>query len=165
MYDYLIIGGALLVVVILFVYLYSKDAEVSKKFFLYERSIEDLNKKVFDLEKALKKKDSSNELKKEIKEYVDSIIEENLEKISEFVLLQRDENRASFEKFKSEIIEKIERVNERVKNINLIPEEFHSNEKSIIELYEKGLSVSEIARRLRIGIGEVELVLKIEGIK
>ncbi len=165
MYDYLIIGGALLVVVILFVYLYSKDAEVSKKFFLYERSIEDLNKKVFDLEKALKKKDSSNELKKEIKEYVDSIIEENLEKISEFVLLQRDENRAGFEKFKSEIIEKIERVNERVKNINLIPEEFHSNEKSIIELYEKGLSVSEIARRLRIGIGEVELVLKIEGIK
>jgi len=164
-YDYLIIGGALLVVVILFVYLYSKDAEVSKKFFLYERSIEDLNKKVFDLEKALKKKDSSNELKKEIKEYVDSIIEENLEKISEFVLLQRDENRAGFEKFKSEIIEKIERVNERVKNINLIPEEFHSNEKSIIELYEKGLSVSEIARRLRIGIGEVELVLKIEGIK
>ncbi len=165
MYDYLIMGGVLLVIVILLIYLYSKDAETSKKFFLYERSIEDLNKKVFELEKALKKKNSSDELKREIKEYIDSAIEENLEKISEFVLLQRDENRANYEKFKNEMIEKIERINERVKNINMIPEEFHSNEKSIIDLYEKGLSVSEIARRLRIGIGEVELVLKIEGIK
>jgi len=46
-----------------------------------------------------------------------------------------------------------------------LSEGYVSNEKKIISLYNKGLSVSEIARNLRVGIGEVELVLKIEGIK
>jgi hypothetical protein len=160
----MIYGAVGFIVFILLVYIYAKDSEVSKKFFLYEKSIEDLNKKIYDLEKRLNEKNSSYD-KEEIKEYIDEIIEENLQKISGFVLSSKKEQDSKLSNIKDEVIEKLQNLDEKIKNFTSLPESYQSNEKKIINLYHKGLSVSEIARNLRIGIGEVELVLKIEGIK
>lgn len=164
MYDYLIYGAVGFIVFILLIYIYTKDNEVSKKFFLYEKSIEDLNKKIYDLEKKLNEKKESYD-KQEIKEYIDELVEENLQKITAFVLSSKKEQDAKLSGIKDEVAQKLQNLEEKVKNFTSLPESYQSNEKKIINLYHKGLSVSEIARNLRIGIGEVELVLKIEGIK
>ncbi len=164
MFDYLLFGAGGFAVFILLVYIYTKDSETSKKFFLYEKSIEDLNKKIYDLEKILNKNKNSFD-KEEIQEYVDELVEENFEKITGFIVASKKEQEEKFNEIKDEVIEKLGNLEEKIKNFTSLSESYVSNEKKIISLYNKGLSVSEIARNLRVGIGEVELVLKIEGIK
>ena len=163
MYDYLIYGAIAFIFFIFLIYIYTKDSETSKKFFLYEKAIEDLNKKLYDIEKELK--NSSNISKDELKEYIDEVIEENLQKITQFILSAKEEEEKRFEKIESTIEDKFAGLEDKIKGFTVIPENYQTNEKKIVSLYNKGLSVSEIARNLRIGIGEVELVLKIEGIK
>ena len=164
MYDYLIYGAAGFVFFILLIYIQTKDSETSKKFFLYEKAIEDLNKKIYDLEKELKQKNSAVD-KQEIKEYIDENIEESLQKITQFVISFKNEQEKYLSEIKDNMEEKLTLIDDKIKNFTIMPESYSSNEKKIVNLYNKGLSVSEIARNLRIGIGEVELVLKIEGIK
>ena len=164
MYDYLIYGAVGFVFFILLIYIQTKDSETSKKFFLYEKAIEDLNKKIYDLEKELKQKNSAVN-KQEIKEYIDENIEESLQKITQFVISFKNEQEKYLSEIKDNMEEKLTLIDDKIKNFTVMPESYSSNEKKIVNLYNKGLSVSEIARNLRIGIGEVELVLKIEGIK
>ena len=164
MYDYLIYGAAGFVFFMLLIYIQTKDSEMSKKFFLYEKAIEDLNKKIYDLEKELKKQDSMSD-KHEIKEYIDDNIEESLQKITQFIVSFKNEQEKYLSEIKDNMEEKLTFIDDKIKNLTIMPESYSSNEKKIVNLYNKGLSVSEIARNLRIGIGEVELVLKIEGIK
>ncbi len=164
MYDYLIYGAAGFVFFILLIYIQTKDSETNKKFFLYEKAIEDLNKKIYDLEKELKQKNSAVD-KQEIKEYIDENIEESLQKITQFVISFKNDQEKYLLEIKDNMEEKLTLIDDKIKNFTIMPESYSSNEKKIVNLYNKGLSVSEIARNLRIGIGEVELVLKIEGIK
>ncbi len=164
MYDYLIYGAVGFVFFILLIYIQTKDSETNKKFFLYEKAIEDLNKKIYDLEKELKQKNSAVD-KQEIKEYIDENIEESLQKITQFVISFKNEQEKYLSEIKDNMEEKLTLIDDKIKNFTIMPESYSSNEKKIVNLYNKGLSVSEIARNLRIGIGEVELVLKIEGIK
>lgn len=164
MYDYLIYGAAGFVFFMLLVYIQTKDSEMSKKFFLYEKAIEDLNKKIYDLEKELKQQDNMSD-KHEIKEYIDENIEESLQKITQFIVSFKNEQEKYLSEIKDNMEEKLTFIDDKIKNLTIMPESYSSNEKKIVNLYNKGLSVSEIARNLRIGIGEVELVLKIEGIK
>jgi len=163
-YDYLIYGAMAFVFLILLFYMHTKDSEVSKKFFLYEKAIEDLNKKIYDIEKKLKAKDDISH-KEQLKEYVDEVLEENLQKVTQFVVSFKSEQEQELTDTKAQMMQKIDQIEDKVKNFVVMPESYQSNEKKIVNLYNKGLSVSEIARNLRIGIGEVELVLKIEGIK
>ncbi len=88
-----------------------------------------------------------------------------MQKITQFILSAKEEEEKRFEKIESTIEDKLAGLEDKIKGFTVIPENYQTNEKKIVSLYNKGLSVSEIARNLRIGIGEVELVLKIEGIK
>jgi len=162
--NYLIIGLICLVLLILMIYLYTKDSESSRKFFLYERAIEDLNKKIYELEKSSKREHSADD-DEEFKNYIDEIFESSMEKITHFIVTSRKKDEEDIKKLIDKVDSKLAHVEEKLKAINTIPESYQMNDKKIVNLYEKGLSVSEIARNLRVGIGEVELVLKIAGIK
>ncbi len=164
MYDYLIYAAIAFIFFILLIYIQTKDSETTKKFFLYEKAIEDLNKKIYDLENELKQKDSIV-TKEEIKEYIDENIEDSLQKLTQFVISSKNKQEKYLLEIKDDLEEKLALIDDKIKNFTLMPDSYSSNEKKIVSLYNKGLSVSEIARNLRIGIGEVELVLKIEGIK
>ncbi len=164
MYDYLIYAAIAFIFFILLIYIQTKDSETTKKFFLYEKAIEDLNKKIYDLENELKQKDSIV-TKEEIKEYIDENIEDSLQKLTQFVISSKNKQEKYLLEIKDNLEEKLALIDDKIKNFTLMPDSYSSNEKKIVSLYNKGLSVSEIARNLRIGIGEVELVLKIEGIK
>ncbi len=163
MYDYLIYGAIAFVFFILLIYIYTKDSEASRKFFLYEKAIEELNKKLYEVEKELNSINSVN--KDELRDYIDEVVEDSLQKITKFVLSSKEEEEKRLEKIEATIEDKLAGLEDKVKSLTAIPENYQTNEKKIVSLYNKGLSVSEIARNLRIGIGEVELVLKIEGIK
>ncbi len=162
--NYLIIGAICLAIVVMLIYMYTKDSEASRKFFLYEKAIEELNKKIYELEKELQKQNSSKYID-EMKEYIDARFENDMRKITEFVLTLRKEMEDSIKELTDEIYNKINYMDEKLKNFNTMPETYQINDKKIITLYNKGLSISEIARNLRVGMGEVELVLKIAGIK
>ncbi len=164
MYDYAIIATGFLFLIIIFIYMYIKDSEVNRKFYLYEKAIEDLNKKIYTLEK-----NSKNTKKKididEIREYIDEKIEENIEKITSFVVESHNKTENSIKEIMNSLTEKMNTVDEKIKKYSTLPDTYQSNDKRVVSLYNKGLTVSEIAKNLRMGIGEVELVLKIAGIK
>jgi len=163
-YDYAIIAAASLFLIIIFIYMYIKDSEISRKFYLYEKAIEDLNKKIYTLEKNSKNVKKEIDID-EIREYIDERIEENIEKITSFVVESHNKTEKSVKEIVDNLMEKIDIVDEKIKKYSALPDTYQSNDKRVVSLYNNGLTVSEIAKNLRMGIGEVELVLKIAGIK
>ncbi len=162
--NYLVIGAICLVLVIMLIYMYTKDQETIRKFSLYEKAIEELNKKLYELEKESQKQNINKDINK-MKEYIDTRFENDMQKITEFVLASRKEMENAIKELIEEAYNKINYMDEKIKNFNTMPETYQMNDKKIITLYNEGLSISEIARNLRVGMGEVELVLKIAGIK
>lgn len=161
MYDYMIIGAVVLFFIIMIVYLNIKDSEASRKFILYERAIEDLNKKIYQLEKSSIVEDEEDDKEEHIKEYIDERLEEDIKKVTDFVV-------EYYRKLNNEIDainKKLEGIEEKIKKFSSLPDSYETNDKKVISLYNSGLTVSEIAKNLRMGIGEVELVLKIAGLK
>ncbi|NPA73577.1 MAG: hypothetical protein GXO12_02590, partial [Epsilonproteobacteria bacterium] len=70
-----------------------------------------------------------------------------------------------FKELSREIFDRINAIEEKIKQYSSLPDTYQSNDKRVVSLYNDGLTVSEIAKNLRMGIGEVELVLKIAGLK
>ncbi len=164
MYNYIIIGLLIFFIIIVYIYLVIKDNESSKKFYLYEKAIEDLNKKIFDLEKNKQKKDT--EIDKEyFQNYIDEKLKEDIQNITVFVLNSKKEMENELSNAKNDILKQVEYISEKIKNFASMQQTYQTNDKKIISLYNEGFGVNEIARKLRIGIGEVELVLKLAGIK
>ena len=70
------------------------------------------------------------------------------------------------ERFKEEQTARIDRLESRTKEMSGLPTgTSSSNEKMIVAQYARGRSEAEIAKDLRIGIGEVDLVLKLANLK
>ena len=68
--------------------------------------------------------------------------------------------------FRDEQSARIDRIESRTKEMSfasVVPSS--SNEKMILSLFAKGKSEAEIAKDLRIGVGEVDLVLKLANLK
>ncbi len=164
MYNYIIIGLLIFFIIIIYVYLIVKDNETNKKFYLYEKAIENLNKKIFDLEKNKQTKDIE-EYKEYFQNYIDEKLKEDIQNITVFVLNLKKEIDNELSNAKNDILKQIEYISEKIKNFASMQQTYQTNDKKIISLYNEGFGVNEIARKLRIGIGEVELVLKLAGIK
>ncbi len=164
MFDYMIVGSVVLFFIIMVAYIYIKDNESSRKLLLYEKAIEELNKKIYMLEKNLSSKDEEKD-EEDLKTYIHERLENDMEKFGNFVLSSQKELRTQMREEMERITKRVDRIEENIKNFSSISNVHQSNDKKIIDLYNKGLSISEIARNLRIGLGEVELVLKIAGIR
>ena len=68
--------------------------------------------------------------------------------------------------FRDEQSARIDRLENRTKEMSFASSSpSSSNEKVIVSQYAKGRSEAEIAKDLRIGIGEVDLVLKLANLK
>ncbi len=113
--------GVLLALILLFVYL--KDAESNKKFERFERVIEDLNHQVHTLEHNL-----------------DLKMQENQKHIEDFLQKAKSTGTVSY------------------------ASSISNNKNMIIALHKKGKKHHEIAKELRIGLGEVEFVLKMHNL-
>lgn len=160
------IGLALLVVVI-FLMVYIRDIEITKKLAIYERSIEELNYQNHVLNKALKEQSTKEQF--DVKAFERKMLELAKQEVQQTVIpmvssLQDIEG--IIERFKEEQTARIDRLESRTKEMSGIPTgTSSSNEKMIVAQYARGRNEAEIAKDLRIGIGEVDLVLKLANLK
>lgn len=156
-------------VIIIFLMVYIRDIEVNKKLLIYEKSIEELNYQNHVLNKTLNdftQKEQpafdAKELEKKILEHVKEEIHQNVIP----VVGSLKEVERIIQHFKDEQSTRIDRLESRTKEMSFASSApSSSNEKMILSQYERGKSEAEIAKDLRIGIGEVDLVLKLANLK
>ncbi|AFL67501.1 DUF6115 domain-containing protein [Sulfurospirillum barnesii] len=162
--------GLAALVIIVFLMVYIRDVEVNKKLLVYEKSIEELNYQNHVLNKAL------NELRsiekeptldpKEIEKKIMFTLKEEIHKNVLPVIGALKEIENIIQDFKDEQSTRIDRIESRTKEMSFVSSSpSSSNEKLIIAHYARGKSEAEIAKDLRIGIGEVDLVLKLANLK
>lgn len=157
-----------LLVVIIFLMVYLRDIEVNKKLAIFERSIEELNYQNHVLNKSFN--DIAKQESFDAKAFERKMLEMTKSDIQQGVLpiissLQDIER--IIEGFKEEQSARIDRLENRTKEMSNLSSSgtSSSNEKMIIAQYSRGRSEAEIAKDLRIGIGEVDLVLKLANLK
>lgn len=159
--------GLTALVVIIFLMVFVRDMEINKKLLIYEKSIEELNYQNHVLNKAIN--DISKKENVEMKTFEQKMIERMKSEVQSTVLpmissLQDIET--IMENFKEEQSARIDRIESRTKEMNCLPSSTSSsNEKMIVAQYARGKSEAEIAKDLRIGIGEIDLVLKLANLK
>ena len=160
--------GVIVLVVIIMLIGSMKEAETNKKLSRYAQSIDNLSQQNHFLKKEIlalaKNKEQfidemEDELNRKIKEQVKQNVYPILNSMREIESVMQ-----SFQEEQSQRIDQIE--NTRRKEINYSPKnQTMSNEKLIITQYSQGKSEALIAKDLRIGIGEVDLVLKLANLK
>jgi len=153
--------------VILFFLIFIREQEVNKKFKLYEKAIEDLNRENHKLYQEIKdiplpeSFDTENlnvQIQKEVNEEVRKSLMPMVDSIKEIESVMSN--------FQNEQIERIDALENSKKEVNFRPTNMaESNEKLIIHNYKNGKSEAMIAKDLRIGIGEVDLILKLANLK
>ncbi len=152
---------------VLFFLNFIRDQEVSRKLKIYEKIIEDLNrenhstaKKIENIlsQKHLEFDAIETKLKAKVADEVQKSLAPLVESIKEIEDVMRD--------FQDEQIMRIDALEDGKKTVNFVaPNMVDSNEKLIISQYKKGKSEAMIAKDLRIGIGEVDLILKLANLK
>lgn len=159
--------GLTALVIIIFLMVFVRDMEINKKLLIYEKSIEELNYQNHVLNKAIN--DVAKKENVEFKAFEQKMIERMKSEVQSTVLpmissLQDIET--IMENFKEEQSARIDRIESRTKEMNCLPSSTSSsNEKMIVAQYARGKSEAEIAKDLRIGIGEIDLVLKLANLK
>lgn len=161
----LIYGGFGLVLIILFILVFLKDAEASKKFARYEKVLETIMQENHLIKKQLKNIETSgiadldaDEIEGRLEQRLNNVINSKITPIIK--TLQGIEE--SIGNFQAEQQNRLYSLEERTKDINRISSFGEANEdQRIIDMYNTGKSVESIAKNLRIGVGKVELVLKL----
>ena len=157
-----------LLVVIIFLMVYLRDIEVNKKLAIFERSIEELNYQNHVLNKAFN--DIAKQENFDAKAFERKMMELNKNDIQQSIvpiITSLQDIESIIESFKEEQSARIDRLENRTKEMSNLSSSgtSSSNEKMIIAQYSRGRSEAEIAKDLRIGIGEVDLVLKLANVK
>lgn len=157
-------------VVIIFLMVYIRDVEVNKKLLIYEKSIEELNYQNHVLNKTLNElsmatKEPAVDLKALESKILNHVKEEIHQSVLPLVGSLKDVEKI-MQNFRDEQSARIDRLENRTKEMSFASSSpSSSNEKVIVAQYAKGRSEAEIAKDLRIGIGEVDLVLKLANLK
>ena len=163
MIDVILVGLISIGVFALFVFVAVRESAINKKLKTYDRSFDILNKEIFALRKELKGKgsipidlDSKFATAEEFEEFTNIII-------SKIRDMQNDSNN-----FKQSVFDKFEdaKVKEQTSHTMSLPLSASiADESKIISLFESGFSLEDIARQLRVNVGEIEFVLKLNNVK
>jgi len=165
--DLIAIIAFIIVLSLIIFFIYLKDKEMNKKLSIYEKAIEDLNKRIFLLEKNQKKiiLSQNTDIEHEIKKIENSIkfrVEEAVVPLTKSI----KDIQWIVNKFQNEIDSRIENLEVLTKEMNsLISSGDKIDENKIIELYKEGMNIDEIAKMQKISQGKVDLVLKLANLK
>jgi DNA-binding NarL/FixJ family response regulator len=159
------LGFGIVLLIILFLN-YLKDIETAKRFKRFENSVEDLHKKVYRLQQM-----QSPNLEIEL-DKVEALIEDKVKKDLEDVAIPLADAIHHIKESIQTIQNKVEHKSEERSNMHkeslhdIDPDDtlLRPNE-DIVELYKQGYSEKEISRELSVGQEQVELTLKINGLK
>ena len=138
--------GLIILFAVIFVFFYIKDSESQGRLLRYEKSLDDLHKELYKLQKILKNieqetpQDVEKRLRSEFRETIDNI----------YAIIEKDRE---YVDNKLAIIE------------NKMKEPFHFgnniDDKRIIAMFRDGWSTESIAKELMLSKSEVEFTLKL----
>ena len=171
--DFYMIVGIALVSILGLAYLFIKDLENQRKLKSYEKSIEDLNKQLYNFQKkfdSLKENNQSdmqnssksidakvNEMRAELQNDLKNALSNISPLIDVLEGIQK-----SFQIHKNKIDLRMEQIEERVKSVLSISNILSSSdEERIVSMFKEGKAPEEIAKELRLTKGEVDFVLKV----
>jgi len=157
----LMIAALATVMLIVIIYLAIKEKESARKMAMIETGIDTLNQELFKITKELesleKRLNKPVEEKIDIdEEVVESIVQSKLKPFA--IQMQNLDERVSF--LSEDLFENIERIQNQMRHITFANDHMVPNEKQILQLHSQGMDAESIAKHLRLGKGEVELVLK-----
>lgn len=153
-----VLFGALsvLILIILFFYVISREKRTTKQLKLYERSIENLNKNLFKLEKRVEKAIT--------KEYMQEFLDEELEGIKTPIYNSIKELKQAVDSTRNSVKNRVDGLEEKAKEYMSIPMSASLDEGRVVSLFKSGYSTEEIAKEIRANVSEVSFVLKLKGL-
>jgi len=167
--DMIIFIAFALVMLLLIAFFYFRDKSMFQKLGAYERAIDDLNTRLYELEirQDATPEGKNGDFSKEI-----TVIEESLDnKLNELgePLLRTIRAIKTMEKnmeiFEQRINERISKIEESTKLTTMTSNSMNVNEQRIIELFKEGKSIENIAKKERVSQGEIELILRIANLR
>ncbi|CAM2873704.1 hypothetical protein [Helicobacter burdigaliensis] len=151
-------------------YVYLRDSENAKKLKRFEKSIEELNKEVYRLQKRFKetqsewevfKQDFKGQIYKDMHLEIKNTIDSNLFAQITPIKNKMEALQGQIQKTSEGLENKVLGMEERLKEFVYTPSNpTNVDESRIISMFKDGWSVDSIAKELRIGKGEVEFTLK-----
>ncbi len=160
----LLIGGLAAALLIVVLYMAVRDRETGRKLAMMEAGIDGVNREVFKLAKEVEKlrKQMHEEMMRfELEQRQEHEPSEHLinKKLQPFVLqIQHLQERV--DAMSEEIGERVEQLDGKVRQVAFAADHAAPDEQKILQLHAQGLDSETIAKQLRLGKGEVELVLK-----
>ena len=158
------IAGLAVVLLIVVLYMAMRDKETMKKIAMLEAGIDGMGRELFRIEKSLES------LEKEFRERMDTLAKQSPEpEISvdrevaaalEPFVIQLHRLQESVDTIREELEGRLERLDGKVRQVAFAADHMVPNEQKILQLHAQGLDSETIAKQLRMGKGEVELVLK-----
>lgn len=147
MNEMLIINvGIIVLFVLIFIFFYVKDSENQRRLARFEHSLDELNKDLYKLQKALKSMQSIDpqEIRMDFRKSVDDI----------YAIIEKD---------RDYVDNKLSVLEDRLKENSFYPNQSSGNidDRRIISMYKDGWSIENIARELMITKSEVEFTLKL----
>jgi len=164
MIDVLLVGLMSVGVFALFVFVAVREGAINKKLRTYERSFDILNKEIHALKKELKAKSpTAIELGDKFATSAE------FEEFTNIIIHKLREMQSDNTTFKDALYEKIKDVESKeqlsLPGLTMPSSSSSVDEQKIISLFESGFALEDIAKQLRVNVGEVEFVLKLNNVK
>lgn len=138
--------GIIVLFVLIFIFFYIKDSENQRRLARFEHSLDELNKDLYKLQKALKSMQSIDpqEIRMDFRKSIDDI----------YAIIEKD---------RDYVDNKLSVLEDRLKENSFYPNQSSGNidDRRIISMYKDGWSIENIARELMITKSEVEFTLKL----
>lgn len=164
----LLVAVLAVAMLLLVAYFYLRDKEATRKSIQLEKSIDMLTKEMYELSKTqallaekLGEKGEAQVVTELPAQQVDDRIMQKLRPFA--VTFQHLETK--IDALQKNLDDKVRQFDGRLRQVTLMSEHADIDEAKVVRLHNEGKSVDEIAKAMRIGTGEVELVLRFFDIK
>lgn len=164
--EIILLGSIALLLLFIVVYVLRKESLHAKEYRLLVEAIEKLNAEMIKTEKELNER-IAEELGTagQYKQQLHRELEESVRNFSESTAGMLGEIEQSMAQFKTQMQQRLEHVEEGVRNLSLPSSVGNLDDDQIVTLYTQGHTVEAIAKALHLSKAEVEFVLKIHKIK
>ncbi|EAH9951492.1 hypothetical protein K7I28_001294 [Campylobacter coli] len=163
--DVLYLVFMIVLLVAILAYMNIKDKESSAKINKLQGVVEDITKELHYLRKELGVKDEGDQKEEDykitlLKEEIQITLEKQISAKITPVLRTLKTMEHIIEDFQNEQQNRILNLEQKAQSMTKLTPNYDTEEQKIVDLFKEGKSIEQIAKDLRIGTGNVELVLK-----
>jgi len=164
--DLIVFIAFALVMLLLIAFFYFRDKSVFQKLSAYERAIDDLNSRLYELEVRSSESEGDNVTKalSEVEARLDAKLNELGDPLLRTIRAIKTME-TNFATLEERVGERIAKIEESTKLTSMTSNGISANERRIIELYKEGKSIEKIAKKERVSQGEIELILRIANLR